>query len=115
MALPQGPDQRWSLDFVSDVLTDGRRFRVLVGVDDFTPECLALIVDTSIFARRVARELDAIVGGRRLPLMIVSDNVLSRDARALCGQQISMRRCRTGRRGLRLPSGFHRRRNRFRP
>lgn len=74
MALPQGPDQRWSLDFVSDVLTDGRRFRVLVIVDDFTRECLALIVDTSISGRRVARELDAIIGGRRLPLMIVSDN-----------------------------------------
>ena len=73
MALPQGPDQRWSLDFVSDVLTDGRRFRVLVIVDDFTRECLALIVDTSISGRRVARELDAIAGGRRLPLMIVSD------------------------------------------
>lgn len=74
MALPQGPDQRWSLDFVSDMLTDGRRFRVLVVVDDFTRECLALIVDTSISGRRVARELDAIVGGRRLPLMIGSDN-----------------------------------------
>lgn len=74
MALPQGPDQRWSLDFVSDVLSDGRRFRVLVIVDDFTRECLALIVDTSISGRRVARELDTIVGGRRIPLMIVSDN-----------------------------------------
>ena len=58
MALPQGANQRWSLDFVSDVLTDGRRFRVLVIVDDFTRECLALVVDTSISGRRVARELD---------------------------------------------------------
>ena len=74
MALPQGRDQRWSLDFVSDVLADGRRFRVLVIVDDFTRECLALIVDTSISGRRVARELDAIVAARRKPLMIVSDN-----------------------------------------
>src|SRR6516162_6668342 len=41
MALPQGPDRRWSLDFVSDVLADGRRFRVLVVVDDFTRQCLA--------------------------------------------------------------------------
>jgi putative transposase len=74
MALPQGPDQRWSLDFVSDVLADGRRFRVLVVVDDFTRECLALVVDTSISGRRVARELDAIIATRKKPAMIVSDN-----------------------------------------
>jgi putative transposase len=74
MTLPQGANQRWSLDFVSDVLADGRRFRVLVIVDDFTRECLALVVDTSISGRRVARELDAIVAARSKPLMIVSDN-----------------------------------------
>jgi putative transposase len=74
MTLPQGPNQRWSLDFVSDVLADGRRFRVLVVVDDFTRECLALVVDTSLSGRRVARELDAIVATRKKPLMIVSDN-----------------------------------------
>ena len=74
MALPQGPDQRWSLDFVSDVLANGRRFRVLVIVDDFTRECLALIVDTSISGRRVARELDTIIATRKKPLMVVSDN-----------------------------------------
>jgi len=55
MTLPQGPNQRWSLDFVCDVLADGRRFRVLVVVDDFARECLALVVDTSICGRRVAR------------------------------------------------------------
>ena len=74
MTLTQGANQRWSLDFVSDVLADGRRFRVLVIVDDFTRECLALVVDTSISGRRVARELDAIVAARGKPLMIVSDN-----------------------------------------
>jgi putative transposase len=74
MTLPQGANQRWSLDFVSDVLADGRRFRVLVIVDDFTRECLALVVDTSISGRRVACELDAIVAARGKPLMIVSDN-----------------------------------------
>jgi putative transposase len=74
MALPQEANQRWSLDFVSDVLADGRRFRVLVVVDDFTRECLALVVDTSISGRRVARELDAIVAARKKPAMIVSDN-----------------------------------------
>jgi putative transposase len=74
MTLPQGANQRWSLDFVSDVLADGRRFRVLVIVDDFTRECLALVVDTSISGRRVARELDATVAARSKPLVIVSDN-----------------------------------------
>jgi putative transposase len=74
MTMPQGRDQRWSLDFVCDVLADGRRFRVLVVVDDFTRECLALVVDTSISGRRVARELDAIVAARKKPVMVVSDN-----------------------------------------
>ena len=67
MALPQGPNQRWSLDFVSDALADGRRFRVLAVVDDFTRECLALVVDTSLSGIRVARELDRIVEGAAGP------------------------------------------------
>ncbi len=61
MALPRGPNQRWSLDFVSNVLADGRSFRVLVVVDDFTRECLALVVDSSLSGRRVARELDRLI------------------------------------------------------
>ena len=60
MVLPQGPNQRWSLDFVSDALGFGRRFRILCVVDDFTCECLALVADTSLSGARVARELDAI-------------------------------------------------------
>ncbi len=48
MTLPQGPNQRWSLDFVSDTLTDSRRFRMLAVVDDFTRECIALVADTSL-------------------------------------------------------------------
>jgi putative transposase len=75
MTLPQGPDQRWSLDFASDALTDGRRFRILVVVDDFTRECLCLIADTSLSGKRVARELDAIIDRRAAqPLLCVSDN-----------------------------------------
>ena len=41
LTLPQGLNQRWSLDFVSDTLTDSRRFRILAVVDDFTRECIA--------------------------------------------------------------------------
>src|SRR3546814_2812935 len=55
MTLPQGPNQRWSLDFVADALSWGRRFRVLAVVDDFTREALVLTVDTSIGDRKSTR------------------------------------------------------------
>jgi putative transposase len=74
IALPLGPNQRWSLDFVSDTLTDSRRFRILAVVDDFTRECLALVADTSISGIRVGRELDAVIARRGRPQTIVSDN-----------------------------------------
>ena len=51
MAIPQEPNQRWSLDFVSDALAYGRRFRLLNVVDDYSRECLACIVDTSLSGR----------------------------------------------------------------
>ena len=65
MTIPQGPNQRWSLDFLSDTLTDGRRF---------TRECLTLMADTSLSGLRVVRELDTVVTLRGRPLMCVSDN-----------------------------------------
>jgi putative transposase len=74
MAIPQGPNQRWSLDFASDALTNGRRFRILVVVDDFTRECLTLVADSSLGGLRVARELDAIIAVRGQPVACVSDN-----------------------------------------
>jgi putative transposase len=74
MVLPSCPNERWSLDFVSDAFTDGRRFRVLAVVDDFTRECLGLVADTSLSGARVVRELDAIMGRRGKPQTIVSDN-----------------------------------------
>ena len=74
MLVPDRPNERWSLDFVSDAFTDGRRFRVLAVVDDYTRECLALVADTSLSGLRVARELDAIIVRRGKPKTIVSDN-----------------------------------------
>ena len=74
IGIPQGRNQRWSLDFVSDALSDGRRFRILAIVADFTRECLALVTDTSLSGARVARELDALIARRGRPAMIVSDN-----------------------------------------
>lgn len=72
--LPHSINQRWSLDFVSDTLADGRRFRILCVVDDFSRECLATVVDTSLSGVRVARELDRLTRERATPMVIVSDN-----------------------------------------
>lgn len=74
MAIPQGPNQRWSLDFVSDSLSCGHRFRILNVIDDFSRECLAAVVDTSLSGERVARELDRVAEMRGYPCMVVSDN-----------------------------------------
>ena len=74
LAVPQWPNDRWSLDFVADQFIDGRRLRILVVVDDCTRECLALIADTSISGIRVARELDRLLDKRGKPKTIVSDN-----------------------------------------
>lgn len=74
MILPLQPNDRWSLDFVSDQLVDGRRFRILTVVDDCTRECLALVADTSLSGMRVARELDQLMTMRGKPGTIVSDN-----------------------------------------
>jgi putative transposase len=69
MMVPMAPNDRWSLDFVSDQLTDGRRFRILTVVDDCTRECLTLVADTSLSGTRVARELDLLTTERGRPRM----------------------------------------------
>jgi len=74
MQTPLLPNERWSLDFVPDQLTDGRRFRVLTIVDNCNRARLVLVADTSLSGARVAHELDALTGARGKPAMIVSDN-----------------------------------------
>lgn len=72
---PLAPNQRWGVDFVSDQLTDDRRFRILAVIDDCTRECLALVADSSLSGLWVSRELDTIIRQRRRkPDTIVSDN-----------------------------------------
>ena len=87
MAIPQDKNQRWSLDFVSDALANSRKFRILTVVDDFSRECLALVVDNSLSGIRVARELDRIVEMRGAPCMVVSDNGTELTSRAILGWQ----------------------------
>jgi putative transposase len=70
----QAVNQRWSLDFVSDTLSDGRRFRILCMVDNFSRECLATVVDSSLSGVRVVRQLEQLIRDRGTPKIIVSDN-----------------------------------------
>jgi putative transposase len=74
LGLPTRMNERWSLDLVLDVLDDGRRFRILTVVDDFTRACLAIDVDTSIGGRRVAEVLQRLTDTRGKPAMLVTDN-----------------------------------------
>ncbi|KIN61778.1 Integrase [Sulfitobacter noctilucae] len=74
MAIPQGPNQRWSLDFVSDSLSCGCRFRIPNVIDDFSRECLAAVVDTSLSGIRVGREPDRNAEMRGYPCRVVGDN-----------------------------------------
>ena len=68
------PNERWSMDFVSDCLSTGRVIRMLTVVDDCTRECPAIEVDTSLGGLRVRRVLDRIASERGLPEAIVLDN-----------------------------------------
>lgn len=74
MAPASAPNDRWSLDFLSDVVEPGRRFRILAVIDDCTRENLALVADTSLSGARVARELDRLIQLYGAPTAIVSDN-----------------------------------------
>ena len=74
LAEPLAANQVWSVDFMSDALSSGRRFRMLNIVDDYTRECLAIEVDTSLSGSRVVRVLEELKKQRGLPQQIRSDN-----------------------------------------
>lgn len=71
---PERINQHWSMDFVSDNLFNGRRFRVLTVVDNFSRECPVMEADHSLTGQRVARVLDRIALVRGLPQVITVDN-----------------------------------------
>ena len=68
------PNERWAMDFVSDSIAGGRRFRVLSIVDQFTRECPWLEIDTSLTSARVIRVLEQLIEVRGKPETIVMDN-----------------------------------------
>jgi putative transposase len=72
--LPTAVNDRWSIDFVTDSLMNGRRFRALTIVDDHSRECPAIEVDTSLPAERVIAVLERVAYTRGFPKAIVCDN-----------------------------------------
>lgn len=74
--LPQAvkPNQRWSMDFMQAALSNGRHFRLLCIIDQFTKTCLTILVDFSINGLRVSRELDQLVLIHGKPETITVDN-----------------------------------------
>jgi putative transposase len=74
MPTPTRANDRWSMDFISDAIADGRKFRALTIVDDVTRESPAIVVDPSLPGDRVARELDRLGATRGFPKAIVCDN-----------------------------------------
>lgn len=74
LVLPSRPGQRWSMDFMSDQLSNGRRFRLFNVIDDFTKQCHGSVVDFSLGGLRVARELSRLLDLHGRPEFIVCDN-----------------------------------------
>jgi len=83
MVPPQRLNERWSMDYVSDVIRGGRRIRIFNVVDDLSREGLASEVDTSLPARRVIQTLEEIALERGYPERIVCDNGPEFRSRAL--------------------------------
>lgn len=74
LSTPAAVNERWSIDFVSDQFATRGRFRTFNVVDDFSRECLAIEVDTSLSGERVARVLSTLMDFRGRPKQIVADN-----------------------------------------
>ena len=74
LAVPQGINQVWSMDFMHDQLADGRTFRLFNVIDDYNREALGIEIDFSLPSERVIRELKQIISWRGKPEVIRCDN-----------------------------------------
>ncbi len=77
------PHQCWSMDFVHDRLIDGRAFRVLTVIDQFTRECVALVAAPTWRGEDVAAVLETVVQSRGVPASITVDNGTEFQSRAM--------------------------------
>ncbi len=74
LAVPAKANDCWSMDFVSDQLMDGRRFRLLTVIDNFTRECKAILVAPSLSGQRVVRHLEGLLSRQGKPNAVLTDN-----------------------------------------
>ncbi len=74
LQLAQGVNEVWSMDFVSDSLSTGRRIKCLTVADDFSHECVSISVDWGISGQYVTRLLDQAAVFRGYPLAVLTDN-----------------------------------------
>ena len=80
---PTGPTERWSMDFVYDAFADGRQFRVLTVVDQWSRQSPLLEVATAMSGRTVAEALDRVLGDGVRPHSITVDHGTEFTSRAL--------------------------------
>jgi putative transposase len=83
LPVPDRPNQHWSMDFVQDRLTSGRKIRALTIVDNFSRECPNIEVDTSLGGRRVVRVLERLVERSGAPEAITIDNGTEFDSKVM--------------------------------
>ena len=83
IAFPLSVNERWSMDFVCNQLANGRRFRDLNVVGDYSRECVGQLVDTLICGNYVAWFLDQLIESREKPRAITCDNVQEFTSKAL--------------------------------
>ena len=74
------PNEKWSMDFIAARLLDGRWFRVLTVIDQFTRECLLLSADSSLTGEKVAMALSVVVAERGAPASITVETGLNSEA-----------------------------------
>ena len=74
LPVPQRPNDLWAMDFVSDQLDSGRRFRIWAVYDVCTRQCVGAVADFSLSGKRVARELGRLIAALGKPRAIISDN-----------------------------------------
>jgi putative transposase len=87
---PDSINKKWSMDFMSDALTDGRKFRTFNLIDDFNREVLAVEADTSLPAKRVVRVLERVIWEKGKPESIRVDNgpeFISHTLETFCKEQ----------------------------